>query len=479
TRVWSSSSKNKTSKFWESFNLSFSFFDLAEEEEDTIKRLSSDTQIMKGAGVKKKPQVVNDAGEAETAVETAGGSGKRSVDGGFGSEDGGGADSVLREMGDDRRTEDEEEEDDEDDEDEEDGGGEEEGGGGGGGKEERPKLDEGFFEIEAIRRKRVRKGKVQYLIKWRGWPETANTWEPKENLQSIADVIDAFEGSLKPGKPGRKPGRKRKHHGGSNLNTHLKKKQQRLTSTTSHDASERSDSFTSLNNSSLPNIRGPLDLCGSGDGETAYAAANQVEANSRRSVGMVGEEKDYDPTLSELRGPVINSNGAAGCSQGGGGIDNVRPNGLLKVYPKNSQFIGAKRRKSGSVKRFKQDASTSNNNNNNHTTTATNDQNVTQELATLDSFGGVARIGNEYPGVLENNNLSQKSKVEELDIAKILKPVKFSSSVTNNVQDVLVTFLALRSDGEEVMVDNRFLKAHNPLLLIEFYEQHLKYNPER
>ena len=283
---------------------------------------------------------------------------------------------------------------------------------------------------------------------------------------------------MKPGKPGRKPGRKRKHHGGSNLNTHLKKKQQRLTSTTSHDASERSDSFTSLNNSSLPNIRGPLDLCGSGDGETAYAAANQVEANSRRSVGMVGEEKDYDPTLSELRGP--------------GGVDNVRPNGLLKVYPKNSQFIGAKRRKSGSVKRFKQDASTSNNNNN-HTTTATNDQNVTQELATLDSFGGAARIGNEYPGVLENNNLSQKSKVEELDIAKILKPVKFSSSVTNNVQDVLVTFLALRfvcqsshlkfklffllliwlllirSDGEEVMVDNRFLKAHNPLLVKIIY----------
>ncbi|KAG2300278.1 hypothetical protein Bca4012_011867 [Brassica carinata] len=434
---------------------------------------------MKGAVVKKKTQVVNDAGEAETAVETAGGSGKRSGDGGFGSDDGGGGggESILREMGDERRTEDEEEEEEDDDDEEED----EEDGGGGEGKEERPKLDEGFFEIEAIRRKRVRKGKVQYLIKWRGWPETANTWEPKENLQSIADVIDAFEGSLRPGKPGRKPGRKRKHQGGgSTSNPQLKKKQQRLTSNTSHDASERSDSFTSLNNSSLPNnIRGgPLDnLCGGsslgkGDGETAYAG-NQVEANSR------SVEKDYDPTLSELRGPVVNSNG------GGGGIgteggDNVRPNGLLKVYPKNSGFIGAKRRKSGSVKRFKQDESTSNNNNNNNQTTAATDQNAgTQELATLDSFGGVARIGNEYPGVLENNNLSQKSKMEELDIAKILKPVKFSSSVTNNVQDVLVTFLALRSDGEEVMVDNRFLKAHNPLLLIEFYEQHLKYNPER
>ncbi|KAJ0243731.1 Chromo domain-containing protein LHP1 [Hirschfeldia incana] len=435
---------------------------------------------MKGsAGVKKKTQVVNDAGEGETAVETVGGSGK--VDGGgFGSDDGGGGggESVLREMGDDRRTEDEEEEEEEDDEDEEEEEDEEDaggGGGGGGGKEERPKLDEGFFEIEAIRRKRVRKGKVQYLIKWRGWPETANTWEPKENLQSIADVIDAFEGSLKPVKPGRKPGRKRKHQGGGpSSNSQLKKKQQRLTSnTTSHDASERSDSFTSLNNSTLlpnNNIRGCSSL-GKGDGETGYAANNQVEANSRRSV-----EKDYDPTLNELRGPVVNSNGGVG-SDGG---ENVRPNGLLKVYPKNSGFIGAKRRKSGSVKRFKHDASTSNNNNNHQTTGATDQNAGTPELGALDSFGGVARIGNEYPGALENNNnLSQKSKMEELDIAKILKPVKFSSSVTNNVQDVLVTFLALRSDGEEVMVDNRFLKAHNPLLLIEFYEQHLKYNPER
>uniref|UniRef100_A0A6N2NGF0 Chromo domain-containing protein n=1 Tax=Salix viminalis TaxID=40686 RepID=A0A6N2NGF0_SALVM len=36
-------------------------------------------------------------------------------------------------------------------------------------------------------------GQLQYLIKWRGWPETSNTWEPLENLQSCSDVIDAFE----------------------------------------------------------------------------------------------------------------------------------------------------------------------------------------------------------------------------------------------------------------------------------------------
>lgn len=88
---------------------------------------------MKGASVKKKTHVVNDAGEAETV----GGSGKRS--GGDGSEDGA---SILGEMGDDMHTEDGEEEDEE--------GGEE-----GEGKEKRSKLDEGYFEIEAIRRERV------------------------------------------------------------------------------------------------------------------------------------------------------------------------------------------------------------------------------------------------------------------------------------------------------------------------------------
>lgn len=118
---------------------------------------------MKGASVKKKTQVLNDAGEAETAVETVGESrkisGDGSDDGGRGGGGGGGSgESIFREMGDDRRTEDGEEEEEEEDEDEDDGGEEEdEEREGGGGQEERPKLDEGYFEIEAIRRKRVRK----------------------------------------------------------------------------------------------------------------------------------------------------------------------------------------------------------------------------------------------------------------------------------------------------------------------------------
>ncbi|KAK9056052.1 hypothetical protein SSX86_027139 [Deinandra increscens subsp. villosa] len=60
-------------------------------------------------------------------------------------------------------------------------------------RDDRPNLPQGFYEVESVRKKRCIKGNVQYLIKWVGWPEEANTWEPLENLISCSDIIDAFE----------------------------------------------------------------------------------------------------------------------------------------------------------------------------------------------------------------------------------------------------------------------------------------------
>ncbi|KAF8085433.1 hypothetical protein N665_0667s0029 [Sinapis alba] len=281
---------------------------------------------MEGARVKEQTHSVNDAGEADTAVETVVGSGD------------GGGETILHETGDVEVAEE--------------------------GKEEEPKQVEEYFEVEAIRSKRVHKGEVQYLIKWRGWPETDNTWEPLKNLQSISASIKAYEKSLKAGKGGKK--RKGKS-GGSN--SQLKKKKKK-----------------------------------------------QVEATN------------------EVRGPVINSDGAGSSQEAGGegiggseGDDNARTNGLLKVKPKKKSGVrGAKRRKSGIVKRYIPDETTTSN----------------------------------------------------LDIVRIIMPMEVSTSTTNNGQDSLVTFSAMRSNGEEVTVDNKFLRAHNHHLLLDFYEQHITYKPE-
>jgi len=42
--------------------------------------------------------------------------------------------------------------------------------------------DEMVFAAEKISKKRLRKGKVEYLVKWQGWGPKYNTWEPEENI---------------------------------------------------------------------------------------------------------------------------------------------------------------------------------------------------------------------------------------------------------------------------------------------------------
>ncbi|KAK9273306.1 hypothetical protein L1049_018113 [Liquidambar formosana] len=343
---------------------------------------------------------------------------------------------------------------------------------------ERPKLDDGFYEIEAVRRKRVRKGEVQYLIKWRGWPETANTWEPLENLQSCSDVIDAFEEGLRLGKHRSSRRRKRKYGG---PHTQPKKKQQ-------HFAAAATDNVRPVKrriiDQPLPAAASVNNLSFADDptpSQHNIETTNQVNEHGPLATGNSEtqekkEDNELNTTLNELKGTVstdgVNTDKLAihfqeaKASEGDGLAD-----GLPKVdgaeTTQTNRCTGAKRRKSGSVKRFKQDPASCEPN---------DSQDATARIAS-GSCGRVEPLGVGFVG----DDSGHKNKFDDARnasvITEIIKPISYSASVSNSVQDVLVTFMATRSDGKEVMVDNKFLKANNPLLLINFYEQHLRYSP--
>ncbi|TRY77518.1 hypothetical protein DNTS_028237 [Danionella cerebrum] len=73
-------------------------------------------------------------------------------------------------------------------------------------------IGEQVFAVESILKKRVRKGHVEYLLKWKGWPPKYSTWEPEEHILDPRLVLvfeekEQRERSVGCRKRGRKPKR--------------------------------------------------------------------------------------------------------------------------------------------------------------------------------------------------------------------------------------------------------------------------------
>ncbi|XP_060800306.1 polycomb group protein Pc [Amyelois transitella] len=69
-------------------------------------------------------------------------------------------------------------------------------------------LGDSVYAAERIMKKRIRKNKVEYYVKWKGWKPKHNTWEPEENILDPR-LIQSFERGEELRRQGRK--REREH----------------------------------------------------------------------------------------------------------------------------------------------------------------------------------------------------------------------------------------------------------------------------
>ncbi|XP_068177314.1 chromobox protein homolog 8b [Antennarius striatus] len=61
-----------------------------------------------------------------------------------------------------------------------------------GGDMELSAVGERVFAAESIIKRRIRKGRIEYLVKWKGWSPKYSTWEPEENILD-SRLFAAFE----------------------------------------------------------------------------------------------------------------------------------------------------------------------------------------------------------------------------------------------------------------------------------------------
>jgi len=235
-----------------------------------------------------------------------------------------------------------------------------------------------------------------------------------------------------------------------------------------------------LNNSLLADLPSSSQFIGLGHGGESNGDVNNIKTskqtdehgsiNCSKHIFERKEDNEYDPKLSELRGTIPNIDANTNkftihfqeekTSEG-----NDIANGLPKVdyvdLVQNSRCTGAKKRKSGSVKRFKKDS-------------------VMCESVFLPnssgnfsvgSTGAAAQPGIENPSLTWGNSSHMpmtENSINAFAITKILKPIGFSASVFDNVQDVLITFRALRYVILLQLQDLSHVKFNDILFLLCF-----------
>ncbi|KAE9603404.1 putative chromatin remodeling & transcriptional activation CHROMO-DOMAIN family [Lupinus albus] len=345
--------------------------------------------------------------------------------------------------------------------------------------------DSELYPVQAIRRKRVIKGQVQYLVKWLGWAESANTWEPPEHLTNVRDMIEAFEQSLASAKQ-RKPKR-------TSVSSHSQTKKRQERSDTPYSLRRiRNANADKHTQSAPPNVANITDPCAfpqavlfadelehNGDPSSSGKAklSNGSGSTNPPELSKSNEENEYDPKLIELKAASTSGHGTADrlvtqVQEGNVAADNGQVDGRLKgvnvEQDQSDNSKGVKRKKSCSAKNSKEDSH------------AGESSSAEQPIDIPASTSEPVRAA--VSDFVWHKSQKKKKKVLAApapapapvsNITKIIKSLGCSPTVSG---DLCVTFIALRWDGMEVMVDNRYLKSHYPDLLIDFYENRINCN---
>ncbi|XP_077381117.1 chromobox protein homolog 6a [Festucalex cinctus] len=154
------------------------------------------------------------------------------------------------------------------------------------------------FAAEAIMKRRVRKGRLEYLVKWKGWATKDSTWEPEENILDDRLILGFEQKERERERSGpRKRGPKPK-----NLQTKPQKGETSTRCTKSRQATSRSASSRATPSSSSSSS--PHPLAPTSPKLSSLAATHKLKKDIHRCHRMSRRPLPRsDPMASSFSGP--------------------------------------------------------------------------------------------------------------------------------------------------------------------------------
>jgi hypothetical protein len=48
------------------------------------------------------------------------------------------------------------------------------------------------YEVEAVTAHKCVRGKLRFLVKWKGYPSSENTWQTEEDLKDTSEILQIY-----------------------------------------------------------------------------------------------------------------------------------------------------------------------------------------------------------------------------------------------------------------------------------------------
>ncbi|XP_066246889.1 polycomb group protein Pc-like isoform X2 [Euwallacea similis] len=170
-------------------------------------------------------------------------------------------------------------------------------------------LGDQVYAAERIMKKRNRKGVIEYYVKWKGWSQKHNTWEPEENILD-GRLIEQFEHSQRNDSIGKR-GLKKKE----------RKETQKEVETEDEGRSEdeSQDESPHQNNTNKPEKNKNADICSSPinseerdliperteDEETRTGSELEASKHISNSILTAAENDNSNSSSSDDRRPLL------------------------------------------------------------------------------------------------------------------------------------------------------------------------------